>query len=178
MILYTWSGQDRQKHTTNHQRAEQAIWIVCLVCGVVHPKALFAWIWLEEGIKQVVCSPLASVLLFATVLWCIEKPWLGYPLQTQEIPLFWIMFNKSLTIHWTWDPYFKLCSYCLPVNWTNLSDHNAKTFWQGDRDKQFYFEIMWADHMMGFATTSSLINFCFSVAHSWLAGVSPAKIKL
>lgn len=59
-ILIQWycisiAGQDRQKHTTNHQRAERVIWIVRLLCTVVHPKALCGWIWLEDSTKKVVC---------------------------------------------------------------------------------------------------------------------------
>lgn len=101
MILYICPGQGRQKHTANHQRAKHVIWIVCLLCSVVHPKALCAWIWLVEGTKEAVCSPLTSVLLFAAALWCIEKLWLGYPSQTnaREIPLLCIILNNSLTIH-------------------------------------------------------------------------------
>lgn len=90
-----------QKHTANHQRAKHVIWIVCLLCGVVHPKALCAWIWLVEDTKEAVCSLLTSVLLFVSALWCIEKLWLGYPSQTnaQEIPLLCIILNNSLTSH-------------------------------------------------------------------------------
>lgn len=101
MILYICPARGRQKHTANHQRAKHVIWIVCLLCSVVHPKALCVWIWLVGGIKETVCSPLTSVLLFVAALWCIEKLWLGYPSQTntQEIPLFCIIFNNSLAIH-------------------------------------------------------------------------------
>lgn len=77
------------------------MWIACLLCSVVHPKALCIWIWLVEGTKEAVCSPLTSVLLFAVALWCIEKLWLGYPSQTnaQEIPLLCIILNNSPAIH-------------------------------------------------------------------------------
>lgn len=101
VILYICPAQDRQKHTTNHQRAEHVIWIVRLLCSVVHPKALCAWIWLVKGTKEAVCSPLTSVLLYVAALWCIEKLWQGYPSQTnaQEIPLLCIILNGSLPIH-------------------------------------------------------------------------------
>lgn len=117
-----------QKHTANHQRAKHVIWIVCLFCGVVHPKALCAWIWLVEDTKEAVCSPLTSVLLFVSALWCIEKLWLGYPSQTnaQEIPLLCIILNNSLTSHCkAFIPFktifFKLCAYCLSVNCNGVS---------------------------------------------------------
>lgn len=123
MILYICPGQDRQKHTTNHQRAEHVIWIVRLLCSVVHPKALCAWIWLVEGTKEAVCSPLTSVLLFAAALWCIEKLWQGYPSQTnaQEIPLLCIILNSSpphslQSFYSPEDLYFKLCASRLSVN--------------------------------------------------------------
>lgn len=107
VILYICPAQDRQKHTTNHQRAEHVIWIVRLLCSVVHPKALCAWIWLVKGTKEAVCSPLTSVLLYVAALWCIEKLWQGYPSQTnaQEIPLLCIILNGSLPIHrWAFIP--------------------------------------------------------------------------
>lgn len=128
MILYICPARGRQKHTANHQRAKHVIWIVCLLCSVVHPKALCAWIWLVGGIKEAVCSPLTSVLLFVAALWCIEKLRLGYPLQTntQEIPLLCIIFNNSLTIHCeAFIPfkafYFKLSAYCLSVTCNRVS---------------------------------------------------------
>lgn len=58
----------------------------------------FGWL---EAIKEAVCSPLTSVLLFAAGLWCLEKLWLGYPSQTntQEIPVLCALLNNPLTIH-------------------------------------------------------------------------------
>ena len=102
VILYTCPGRDRQRHTANHQRAKHVIWIVCL-CSVVHPGSLCAWVCLVECTKEAVCSPLTSVLLFAEALWCIEKLWLGSPLQTNacEIPLLHIILNNSHSPHWT-----------------------------------------------------------------------------
>lgn len=120
MILYICPGQGRQKHTTNHQREQHAIWIVCLLCCVVHPKALCDWIWLVEAQRRQFVSPWQVCFYLRRTLWCMEKLWLGYPSQTtaQEILLLCIILNSSLTIHCNAfipcsDLYFKLCAYCL-----------------------------------------------------------------
>lgn len=189
MILYICSGRGRQKHTTNHQRAEHVIWIVYLLCSVVHPTSLCAWIWLVEGTKEAVCSPLTSVLLFAAALWCIEKLWLGYPSQTnaREIPLLCIILNNSLTIH---SKAFIPCktfilNFVLAVCLSTLIGNLVQPYctkagiWQGAGGMQFRYENTSPDHVTwhhSLPLRQETIRIWYNNIQQWL--IDDAKLQM